>query len=130
MALVACKNWNVISIAPLGMSNAPSQPLQIQPDAADPALAQQQARFNSLARDVALWRAALAGCLVHTLTTCRDAVAVLVETVGTSAIHRGTRLERHHRDLITIGQHLFGQPKTREWAGGLWFGKVPPSPVL
>ncbi len=75
-------------------------------------------------------RAALAGCLVHTLTTCRDAVAVLVETVGTSAIHRGTRLERHHRDLITIGQHLFGQPKMREWAGGLWFGKVPPSPVL
>jgi alkylation response protein AidB-like acyl-CoA dehydrogenase len=75
-------------------------------------------------------RAALAGCFVHTLTTCRDAVAVLVETVGTSAIHRGTRLERHHRDLITIGQHLFGQPKTREWAGGLSFGKVPPSPVL
>jgi hypothetical protein len=33
--------------------------LQIQPDAADPALAQQQARFNALVRDVASWRSAL-----------------------------------------------------------------------
>jgi hypothetical protein len=28
-------------------------------------------------------RAALAGCFVHTLTTCREAVALLVEPVGT-----------------------------------------------
>ena len=75
-------------------------------------------------------RAALAGCLVHTVTTCRDAVAILVESVGTAAIRRGCRLERHHRDLITIGQHLLGQPKMREWAGGLWFGQVPPTSIL
>ncbi len=75
-------------------------------------------------------RAALAGCFVHTITTCRDAVAVLAETVGTAAVQRGSRLERHHRDLITIGHHLMGQPKLREWAGGLWFGQEPPSPVL
>jgi len=75
-------------------------------------------------------RAALAGCLVHTITTCRDAVAILVESVGSAAIRRGCRLERHHRDLITMGQHLLGQPKMREWAGGLWFGQVPPNPVL
>lgn len=75
-------------------------------------------------------RAALAGCFVHTLTTCREAVAVLVEIVGTAAIQRGSRLERHHRDLITIGQHLMGQPKMREWAGGLWFGQAPPNPIL
>lgn len=75
-------------------------------------------------------RAALAGCFVHTVTTCRDAVAALTETVGTAAIRRGTRLERHHRDLITIGTHLMGQPKMREWAGGLWFDQAPPSPIL
>ena len=75
-------------------------------------------------------RAALAGCLVHTATTCRDAVAVLVETVGTAAVRRGCRLERHHRDLITMGQHILGQPKMREWAGGLWFGQLPPSPIF
>jgi indole-3-acetate monooxygenase len=75
-------------------------------------------------------RAELAGCFVHTLTTCRDAVTVLVETVGTTAIKRGSRLERHHRDLITLGTHLLAQPKMREWAGGLWFDQVPPSPLL
>lgn len=42
------------------MSNGHFQPLQIEPDAADPVLAQQQARFNALVRDVALWRASLA----------------------------------------------------------------------
>jgi hypothetical protein len=36
------------------------QPLQIQPDAADRALTPEQARFNTLVRDVATWRAALA----------------------------------------------------------------------
>jgi hypothetical protein len=36
------------------------QALQIQPDTADRELTQQQARFNALVRDVALWRAALA----------------------------------------------------------------------
>jgi hypothetical protein len=42
------------------MPLAEPQSLQILPDAADNALAQQQARFNTLARDVAQWRAALA----------------------------------------------------------------------
>ena len=75
-------------------------------------------------------RAILAGCFVHTLTTCRDAVGVLVETVGTTGIRRGTRLERHHRDLITIGQHVMGQTKMYEWAGGMLFGQLPSLPVL
>jgi alkylation response protein AidB-like acyl-CoA dehydrogenase len=75
-------------------------------------------------------RAQLAGCFAHTLTTCRDAVTLLIETVGTAGIQRGCVLERHHRDLITIGQHLMGQPKMREWAGGLWFGQAAPNPIL
>jgi alkylation response protein AidB-like acyl-CoA dehydrogenase len=75
-------------------------------------------------------RAALAGCLVHTVTTCRDAVQLLVETVGTAAIQRGSSLERNLRDLITIGQHLIAQVKMREWAGGLWFGQPAPIPLI
>jgi hypothetical protein len=55
---------------------------------------------------------------------------VLVETVGTTGIRRGTRLERHHRDLITIGQHVMGQTKMYEWAGGMLFGQLPSLPVL
>jgi hypothetical protein len=42
------------------MAEAHPQSLQIHPDAADPLLAQQQARFNTLVQDIALWRAALA----------------------------------------------------------------------
>jgi alkylation response protein AidB-like acyl-CoA dehydrogenase len=75
-------------------------------------------------------RAALAGCFVHTLTACHDAVAVLIETVGTAAVLRGSRLERHHRDLITMRTHLMGQQKLREWAGGLWFGQAAPTPIF
>jgi alkylation response protein AidB-like acyl-CoA dehydrogenase len=75
-------------------------------------------------------RAALAGCYVHTVTTCRDAVQLLVETVGTAAIQRGSSLERNLRDLITMGQHLVAQVKMREWAGGLWFGQPAPLPVI
>lgn len=41
------------------MAQADSQSVQILPDAAAPLLAQQQARFNILAREVAQWRAAL-----------------------------------------------------------------------
>lgn len=42
------------------MAPADPQSLQIHPDAADPLLAQQQARFNGLVQDVARWRASLA----------------------------------------------------------------------
>lgn len=41
------------------MPKADLQSLEIQPDAIDQALAQQQTRFNALVRDIALWRAAL-----------------------------------------------------------------------
>jgi alkylation response protein AidB-like acyl-CoA dehydrogenase len=75
-------------------------------------------------------RAAMAGCLVHTITSCREAVGVLVEIVGAAAVRRGSLLERHHRDLITVSQHVLGQPRMREWAGALWFGQNPPNPIL
>lgn len=42
------------------MSHADLQSLQIQPDTADPGLAQHQTRFNTLVRELAHWRAALA----------------------------------------------------------------------
>ena len=42
-----------------GMAQADAQLLQIHPDAADPALARQQQRFNALVQEVAAWRSAL-----------------------------------------------------------------------
>jgi indole-3-acetate monooxygenase len=75
-------------------------------------------------------RAELGGCLVHTVSTCRDAVEMLVDTVGTAAIRSGSPLERRLRDLTVIKQHAMGQTRTWEWAGGLYFGVVPPVPVF
>jgi alkylation response protein AidB-like acyl-CoA dehydrogenase len=75
-------------------------------------------------------RARLAGCFVYTMSTCREAVQLLVDTVGTAAIQRGSSLERNLRDLITMSQHILGQVKMQEWAGGLWFGQPAPIPLL
>jgi len=75
-------------------------------------------------------RAELAGCFVHTVTTCRSAVQLLVDTVGTAAIQKGCPLERQLRDLNTMVQHVLGQTRMWEWAGGLYFGEDPPFAVL
>jgi alkylation response protein AidB-like acyl-CoA dehydrogenase len=75
-------------------------------------------------------RAELAGCFVHTASTCRDAVELLADTVGTAAIRRGCPLERQLRDLTVIKQHVLGQSRTWAWAGGLYFGVNPPVPML
>ena len=71
-------------------------------------------------------RAALTGCFGHTVTSCRDAVELLADAVGTAAVRRDSPLERNLRDLITIGQHIVGKPLMRQWAGGLWFGNPRP----
>ncbi|MCO5972378.1 acyl-CoA dehydrogenase family protein [Actinoallomurus soli] len=67
-------------------------------------------------------RAALVGAHMHTIRTCRDAVRLLADVVGSASIYRRCPLERHQRDLTTIGQHLMGQPKIMEMAGALWLG--------
>jgi indole-3-acetate monooxygenase len=67
-------------------------------------------------------RAALVGAHLHTIRTCRDAVRLLADVVGSASIYRRCPIERHLRDLTTIGQHLMGQPKILEMAGALWLG--------
>jgi alkylation response protein AidB-like acyl-CoA dehydrogenase len=75
-------------------------------------------------------RAELAGCYVHTLSACREAVQLLVDTVGTAAIQKSCPLERQLRDLTTLAQHVMGQARMWESAGGLYFGRSPSMPVL
>jgi indole-3-acetate monooxygenase len=65
-------------------------------------------------------RAALGGCHAHTTRTCRDAVQLLADTLGSESIYRSCPLERHLRDLITLSQHILAQRKSLEVAGGLW----------
>jgi alkylation response protein AidB-like acyl-CoA dehydrogenase len=67
-------------------------------------------------------RGALVGAHMHTIRTCRDAVRLLADVVGSASIYRRCPIERHQRDLTTIGQHLMGQPKIMEMAGALWLG--------
>ena len=75
-------------------------------------------------------RAALGGCYVHTFRACLEAVQLLYETVGSTAIYRTCPLDRHLRDLITIGQHILAQTKLLEVVGGMWFGVEPENPLL
>lgn len=70
-------------------------------------------------------RAQWAGCVVHTGKTCRDAVQLLVDAVGSAAIQRSSPLSRQLRDLNMIAQHGITNQRVWEWAGGLYFGKPP-----
>jgi alkylation response protein AidB-like acyl-CoA dehydrogenase len=67
-------------------------------------------------------RARLFGMHGHTLRACREAVGLLAESVGSSAIYRGCGLERQLRDLTTIGAHVLTQQRSTEAAGALWLG--------
>lgn len=71
-------------------------------------------------------RARWAGAVVHTGTTCRDAVQLLVDTVGSGALQRSSPLHRQLRDLNMIAQHGLTQKRVWEWSGALYFGKQPP----
>jgi alkylation response protein AidB-like acyl-CoA dehydrogenase len=66
-------------------------------------------------------RAAVAGCYVFVLQTCRDAVALLYDIVGSTSIYRKCPLDRQLRDLFTATQHVLGQVKLYDNAGSLWF---------
>jgi alkylation response protein AidB-like acyl-CoA dehydrogenase len=74
-------------------------------------------------------RAYWAGCVVHTGTTCREAVQLLVDAVGSAALQRRSPLSRHLRDLNMVAQHGLTQKRVWEWAGGLYFGAQPPVPA-
>jgi alkylation response protein AidB-like acyl-CoA dehydrogenase len=74
-------------------------------------------------------RARWAGAVVHAGTTCRDAVALLVDTVGSGALQRSSPLRRQLSDLNMIAQHGLTQKRVWEWSGELYFGKQPPVPV-
>ncbi|MGH9213755.1 MAG: acyl-CoA dehydrogenase family protein [Acidimicrobiales bacterium] len=64
-------------------------------------------------------RAALGGAYAHTVRSCRDAVQLLADTVGSASIHRHCPLERHLRDLTTLSQHALAQLKLLDAIGAL-----------
>jgi alkylation response protein AidB-like acyl-CoA dehydrogenase len=74
-------------------------------------------------------RARWAGAVVHAGTMCRDAVQLLVDTVGAGALQRSSPLHRQLSDLNMIAQHGLTQRRVWEWSGGLFFHQPPPVPV-
>jgi alkylation response protein AidB-like acyl-CoA dehydrogenase len=74
-------------------------------------------------------RARWAGSVVHAGTMCRDAVQLLVDTVGAGALQRSSPLHRQLSDLNMIAQHGLTQKRVWEWSGGLYFHQPPPVPV-
>jgi alkylation response protein AidB-like acyl-CoA dehydrogenase len=67
-------------------------------------------------------RAALGGVYPHTIRSCREAIRLLADTVGSASIHRSCPLERHLRDLTTVSQHALGQLKLLDVVGALQLG--------
>jgi alkylation response protein AidB-like acyl-CoA dehydrogenase len=50
-------------------------------------------------------RALMSQAMIHAVQTAREAVRLLFECAGTSAVRRGQALERCYRDLSTAAQH-------------------------
>jgi indole-3-acetate monooxygenase len=57
----------------------------------------------------------------HVARTCREAVWLVADTVGSASIHRSCPLERQLRDLTTLCQHRLTQQALFEVVGALWF---------
>lgn len=63
--------------------------------------------------------------------SCREAVQLLYDTVGATAVYtERTPLDRHLRDLLTASQHVSAQERMREWVGELRLGGQPSFPFL
>jgi len=55
-------------------------------------------------------------------------VQLLYEEVGSQSVYRACPLDRHLRDLVTICQHIMGQTRMLEMAGGMWRASRHPCP--
>lgn len=78
-----------------------------------------------LAERARLWRAVL-----HAATTSKTVVGVLFEAAGTSAVYARNRLERCHRDIWTMSQHLLLNPLWHSEAGRMRLGLEPTNPMF
>ncbi len=75
-------------------------------------------------------RAALGGSIPHAFQSCKAAVDLLAEAVGSASIYRTCELERRRRDLITLGAHIVAQNRFFESVGCLWLGDPPSIPLV
>jgi hypothetical protein len=105
------------------MARPALQPLQIQPDSADPVLAQHQERFNALVRDVTAWRTALAEWKAR-IARYQDAVEPLHRELDAAWQQWGFALEQASLQAgLTRAERAQLQALHREAAGSLLEGE-------
>ena len=68
-------------------------------------------------------RADLRLAMVHCATACRTAVDLIVDTATTTAIKRGSPIDRAHRDIVTASQHLVVNDRVYGMVGRVLMGK-------
>jgi alkylation response protein AidB-like acyl-CoA dehydrogenase len=62
--------------------------------------------------------------------TCVNVVQLMCKTAGGSAVYQGGQFDRCLRDVLTINQHAFAQPRNYELAGRLLLGAEPVARLL
>jgi indole-3-acetate monooxygenase len=61
----------------------------------------------------------------YTFQSCKDAVGLVYETLGTTGVYRRSPLDRHLRDVTTMAQHVLCQTKTYGACGRTLLGLEP-----
>jgi alkylation response protein AidB-like acyl-CoA dehydrogenase len=61
----------------------------------------------------------------YTFQSCKDAVGLVYETLGTTGIYRRSPLDRHLRDITTMAQHMLCQTRTYAACGRTLLGLDP-----
>jgi alkylation response protein AidB-like acyl-CoA dehydrogenase len=86
--------------------------------------------LNEDGEPTAKTRLALMLSRVHALRTARDIAQLMVDTAGTAAIYASSPLDGLMRDAITMSQHVLGQERMLEMAGGIALGEAPLNPAF
>jgi alkylation response protein AidB-like acyl-CoA dehydrogenase len=75
-------------------------------------------------------RAGLWSAANHAATTAKEIVRAAYDLAGASALYASCPLERAHRDLHAVCQHVILQDFWLEDAGRVWLGAPPASPMF
>jgi indole-3-acetate monooxygenase len=75
-------------------------------------------------------RVVLMESLSFVVQQCREAVDLVFRSAGVGGVHRGTRLERIFRDMMTVAQHIVVVEERLEEAGNYWITRDTDRPAL